>query len=42
MTYFADLTPYAYSRDDHDTVTHVWGTLDYRPRYERLGGTPQT
>ncbi|MEV4134115.1 hypothetical protein AB0J72_18335 [Dactylosporangium sp. NPDC049742] len=36
VTYFADLTPYAYSHFDHDTVKHDWGTLRYRPRYERL------
>ncbi|GAB3849499.1 DUF7919 family protein [Dactylosporangium cerinum] len=35
MTYFADLT-HAYSLFDHDTVRYEWGTLDYRPRYERL------
>ncbi len=34
MAYFADLTPYAYL--DPDTVKHEWGTLHYRPQYERL------
>jgi hypothetical protein len=34
VTYFADLTPYAYH--DDDIVKQVWGTLQYRPRYERL------
>ncbi|MEU0559561.1 hypothetical protein [Dactylosporangium sp. NPDC006015] len=35
MAYFADLTPYAYSYRDHDTIWYEWGKLDYRPQYER-------
>ncbi|WP_344615200.1 hypothetical protein [Dactylosporangium salmoneum] len=36
MTYFADLTPYAYGGDDDtDTLQYDWGYVDYRPEYER-------
>jgi hypothetical protein len=35
MAYFADLTSYAYQRFDHDYVELEWGSLNYRPRYER-------
>jgi hypothetical protein len=35
VAYFADLTPYTYSRDGEDVIWREWGELSYQPQYER-------
>ena len=35
MTYYADLTPYAYGDADTDTLHYDWGYVRYHPEYER-------